>query len=720
RITYERIHPGFHRAKSMTPPITTKATAILDNLLRHDGGELAAEQLFLKAAIALSSAQRDTVFDDLTHSLVELLDVDIAMIGVHGTGAKKSIVEAIALSVDGKWVRDYRYDLTGTPCESVVGKGFKFYTDGVQRRFTDPDLKRMNIEGYAAVPLVGADGSSLGLITVMTHQSMQHRERVEAVLRLFSERAVVEIERARTESALKASEELYGSVFNAALDGIVMLTLDAEIVDVNPALLKMTGSRREELIGRNITDFEPDPAKAAAFYQEVRTNGKACSEGATTRKDGKPFYCEYRAVLVQFRGREHILEIVRDITERKDAEAQRAVLEEQLRRAQRMEAVGQLTGGIAHDFNNILTGLLGYVEIARDHSVQYQDDKLNRYLDRAQRSGARARELIQQMLTFSRGSRGRPRPVDLAQASRDMMALLESTLPSTVEVIKRLPERLPPTVLDPIHFEQVLLNLCINSRDAMNGAGTLTIELTERHCADCFCCASCQQPLDGRFVELAISDTGPGIPSEVQPRMFEPFFSTKEPGKGSGMGLAIVHGIVHEYGGHLVVKTAPGQGTTIRVLLPCDPEALSQAVASQAPATGTTYKPRLAGRVLCVDDNRDVGEFVRELLESWGLEVVSFDDARKALAEVLDHLDDFEFALLDQTMPQLAGLELAKTLMQRRGDLPVLLYTGYSDQINEDVVKAAGIRALIKKPLDIPHFRRLVDGILGSTSATNA
>lgn len=704
----------------MTPPITTRATAILTNLLRQDGGEsLAAEQLFLKAAIALSSAQRDTVFDDLTHSLVELLDVDAAMIGVHGTGAKQNVVEALALWVDGKWIRDYQYDLADSPCASVIGKKFKFYANGVHCRFKNPEIKRMNIEGYAAFPLIGTDGSSLGLIAVMTHQAMRHRERIEAVLRIFSERVVVEIERARIESALKASEELYGSVFNANIDGIVIMTLDGDIVDVNPALIKIGGWQRSELVGHNMTEFVPRPEKTAAFYAEVRAKGKACNEGASIRKDGTRLYSEYRATLVQFRGREHILEIVRDISDRKVAEEQRTTLEEQLRRAQRMEAIGQLTGGIAHDFNNILTGLLGYVEIAKEHTAQYDDKRLNRYLDRAQRSGARARELIQQMLTFSRGSRGQPRAVDLAQASRDMMALLESTLPSSVEVIKRFPSQIPPTVLDPIHFEQVLLNLCLNSRDAMNGVGTLTLELTERHCADCFCCASCQQPIDGSFVELAISDTGPGIPAEVQSRMFEPFFSTKDAGKGSGMGLAIVHGIVHEYGGHLVVKSDPGHGTTIRVLLPFDP-GVTQATATLTTTAGAGCKPQLKGRILCVDDNRDVGEFVNELLSSWGLEVTNFDDSRKALSDVGERLADFDLVLLDQTMPQLTGIELARELMRRRADLPVLLYTGYSDQINEDVVKAAGIRALIKKPLDIPHFRRLIEAVLTPLTATNA
>lgn len=703
----------------MTPPITTKATAILNNLLRLDERDTsAAEQLFLKAAIALSGAQRETVFDDLAHSLAELLEVDVAMIGVLGSGAGTGIVEALSLWVDGQWIRGYQYSVGGTPCETVIGKEFRFYAQGVQERFRDPDIKRFRIEGYAAFPLIGTDGVALGVIAVMTHARMLHAERVEALLRIFSDRVVVEIERARTESALKASEELYASVFNSALDGIALITTEGVIVDVNPALVRMSGYTREELLGRSVYEFVGNRAKTAEFYSSVSRDGKACSEGTTMRKDGTPCYCEYRATLVYFRGRPHYLQMVRDMTERKQAEDARNALEEQLRHAQRMEAIGQLTGGIAHDFNNILTGLLGYVEVAKEHAETLQDPKLTRYLDRAHRSGLRARNLVQQMLTFSRGQRGQPRPVDLAQITREMMALLESTLPSSIELSKNIPERVPLTVLDPIHFEQVLLNLVINSRDAMDGAGRLAIDLTERRCTDCFCCASCRLPIDGAFVELAITDSGPGIPPDVQQRMFEPFFSTKESGKGTGMGLAIVHGIVHEYGGHLVVKSEVGRGTTIRVLLPCDPAALSTPVPNPPACASRAARPPLAGRVLCVDDNPEVGEFMQELLEGWGLEVTRFEDSLAARTHFEAHPDDFDFVLLDQTMPGVTGLELATVLLAARPALPVLLYTGYSDQVNEQTVKAAGIRALIKKPLDIAHFRRQVESSLQNRVAT--
>ncbi len=703
----------------MTPPMVTKATALIANLMGRDDAR-SAEALYLKAAIALSSARRETVFEDLTQSLCELLEADGVMIGVHLHHGHGDEIHARTMLLDGRWLRDFDYELAGTPCREVLGKEFCYFGCGVSRRFSHPALKQFGIEGYAGFPLTSASGESLGLIAIMTHGPLPPRERVEAMLRLFSDRVVVEIERARTEEALKASEELYGAVFKSALDGILMLTVNGEIVDVNPALEKMSGYTREEVLGQRLQDFMPGGEAFDDFYREVLARGTACSEGESQRKDGTPFHCEFRATAVQFRGATHFLEIVRDITERKRAEEQHAALEDRLRQAQRMEVVGQLTGGIAHDFNNILTGLLGYVDMAEERAAEMHDERLHRYLERAGNAGARARELVQQMLTFSRGKRGSPRAVDLAAITRNTLSLLESTLPSSIVVDASLPASVPPTTIDPIHFEQILMNLCINARDAMDGSGHLRIELSQREYKECFCCASCGQAIDGRFVALSISDDGPGIAPEVQRRMFEPFYSTKEIGKGTGMGLAIVHGIVHDYGGHLTLITAPGAGTTIRALLPLE-QAPALEPASTSRGAALAAEPPLAGRVLLVDDDDDVAQYMRDLLECWGCTVTAFADGEAAAREFARDPAAWTLALLDQTMPQITGIELAKKLRALRADLPVVLYTGYSDVLTEDAVREAGIAALIKKPLDKRNFRCVLGSLMPvATAVTSA
>jgi len=697
--------------------MVTKATSLIANLMGRDDAR-SAEALYLKAAIALSSARRETVFEDLTQSLCDLLEADGALIGVHRHDTQGDGVHVRSFLLDGRWLRDFDYELGGTPCAEVLGKHFCYFGSGVSRRFSHPSLEQFAIEGYAGFPLTNASGESLGLIAIMTHGPLPARERVEAMLRLFSDRVVVEIERARTEEALKASEELYGAVFKSALDGILMLTVNGDIVDVNPALEKMSGYTREEMIGRRLQDVTPEGSERfEQFYREVFAHGTACSEVETRRKDGTPLHCEFRATVVQFRGATHFLEIVRDITERKRADEQRSALEDRLRQAQRMEVIGQLTGGIAHDFNNILTGLLGYVDMAEERAGDLGDDKLHRYLERAGSAGARARELVQQMLSFSRGKRGSPRAVDLAAITRNTLSLLESTLPSSVVVESTLPDDIPPTTIDPIHFEQILMNLCINARDAMDGSGRLRVELSLREYSECFCCASCKQAIDGRFVALSIGDEGPGIAAEVQRRMFEPFYSTKEIGKGTGMGLAIVHGIVHDYGGHLTVISAPGSGTTIRVLLPLK-QAEAAAPAEKTRGTVLACEPPLAGRVLLVDDDDDVAQYMRDLLEGWGLEVTAFAEGQAAAAAFERDPAAWQAAVLDQTMPGITGLELARRLRARREDFPVVLYTGYSDALTDDAVRAAGIAALVKKPLDKKNFRRVLEGLLGAAEAT--
>ncbi len=315
-------------------------------------------------------------------------------------------------------------------------------------------------------------------------------------------------------------------------------------------------------------------------------------------KDGSLHWDEVVMRPAVIAGQHRILAFTREITERKQAE-------QALRQAQKMEALGHLTGGIAHDFNNLLTTIMGYVVLAAEHPATATDAELAKYLEQAQVSSARARDLIQQMLTFSRGQRGRPRPVSLPPLIRRSVKLFGSSFPSTLDVETDLEREVPAVMLDPVHLDQILLNLCLNARDAMSGVGTVRVSVAPAQGGGRQCTA-CRQSAHGEFVELCVEDDGAGIAPEVVDRMFEPFFTTKEVGKGSGMGLASVHGIVHELGGHIVVETAPGSGSRFRVLLP----ALTAAVDDPGTDWGTRTRPapaRLRGHVLVVDDEQAVG-----------------------------------------------------------------------------------------------------------------
>jgi CheY-like chemotaxis protein len=366
-----------------------------------------------------------------------------------------------------------------------------------------------------------------------------------------------------------------------------------------------------------------------------------------------------------------------------------------------MEAIGHLTGGIAHDFNNILTGIMGYLTLASEREAANRDVKLARHLQQAQHGATRARELIQQMLAFSRAQRGKPRAVSLAPLAEEAVELLGPSLPATVELRTTLEQDLPAVMVDPVQVEQILLNLCINARDAMDGAGKIAVGVRLAANGAALRCTSCQRPADGRYVELAVSDTGPGIAPQVLERMFEPFFSTKEVGRGSGMGLAMVHGIVHEHGGHVVVETSLGKGATFRVLLPAL-EGGPEMAAAQSPGTerARPLRDALDGRVLLVDDEQLVGEFMAELLGGWGLEVTVRRDPVEGKRWLAEDPARVDLVLTDQTMPSMTGLELARCVAALRPGLPVILYSGYAENIGTEELAQSGVRALLAKPVE--------------------
>lgn len=398
--------------------------------------------------------------------------------------------------------------------------------------------------------------------------------------------------------------------------------------------------------------------------------------------------------------------------ERGRAEAALREREAQLRQAQKMEAIGHLAGGIAHDFNNILTSIMGYIALADERDAAAGDDKLAKYLRQANLSCQRARDLIQQILTFSRGRRSERQPTSLSRVVGESTNLLRSSLPATLDLVTELDADAPPAMLDPVQAEQVLLNLCINARDATAGSGTVRVAVRGVAAAGGMC-ASCRQRVHGDFVELGVADDGPGITPAVMERMFEPFFTTKEVGKGSGMGLSTVHGIVHEHGGHVLVESETGCGAVFRVLFPALERGTAEAGADAAGAVSRAGRvPLLRGQVLVVDDEAMVAEFMRDLLESWGLRVTVAANGAQARDLCAREPRRFDAVITDQTMPRITGLELARELKAASPDLPVILYTGYSDGLTEAEVKAAGALALVPKPAEPRALRTLLEAAL--------
>jgi len=523
-------------------------------------------------------------------------------------------------------------------------------------------------------------------------------------------------EQVEQENALRKSEDRLRSTIDAAMDCIIGIDIDGKVLEFNPAAEETFGYQKADVAGKNMAELIiPERYRAhhlAAMEQrQQQKDGNIAAkrmEVTAMRADGSEFPVELSIDVAQGVDGKMFIGYLRDITERKRAEEQRTRLEAQLRQSQKMEAIGHLSGGIAHDFNNILTGVMGYIVLASEISEQYQDEKIARYLQRALRSGQKARDLIQQMLTFSRGQRGEPKPLTLAPLVKESMKLLESTLPSSIEIDTDCDYASPLVNVDPLHIEQIIMNLCINARDAMNNAGRLGISVKTRHCSDCIC-ASCQQSIVGDFVELSVNDTGIGIEKDEITRIFEPFYSTKEVGKGSGMGLSTVHGIVHEYGGHIGLESSPGNGTTFRIFLPAIRQ-MSTGVTHQQEQSPTPVQLRkhLSGRVALVDDEVSVSEFMQDMLENWGMDAYTFNSSMEAKSFIEANPDAFDLIILDQTMPKLTGIELARHIIAGNPHVPMILYTGHSDEIRNSDIELLNIKAVVKKPIDVNEFYQLV------------
>ena len=645
---------------------------------------------------------------DRPHVLVVVRDLTERKRAEHALRASEEQYRAIFnASTDALvlWDADYRrvdvnaaYErLYGWTRDEVIGRAYEHPAYPAEYARQRLDLVRRALSGeacHAELEAIRKTGERIP--TEFRAIPFEHRGRphVLTIARDITERK-------RAEQALRSSEERYRAIFNASADALTLWNRQLQRVDVNPVHEKIFGYPREEVLGRAFEglDYPEDLVRERLDLVRRALEGEANRiETEAVRRDGRRIVIELRTVPYLHHGEPHVLQIARDITERRAAEREREALGDRLRQAQKMEAIGHLTGGIAHDFNNLLTSIMGYVALASEREAAAGDATLTRQLDRALASCVRARDLIQQMLTFSRGKRGEPRPVALGPLVRESVKLLRASFPAGVRIETDLDAAVPAVLADPVQVDQVLMNLAINARDAMGAGGRLSVALRGGGNAD-GTCASCRASVAGRFVELEVADSGPGIPPSVAERMFEPFFTTKEVGRGTGMGLATVHGIVHELGGHIVVDTAPGRGSRFRVMLPAlAPDTVAAPIAARE--EGATVRRHLNGRIAVVEDEASVAAFMRERLEQWGATVATYSSPRAALDALAADPRGCDAVLTDLSMPGFSGLELASRLRAAGVSVPIVLYTGYAEGVTQDAMRQAGIDRCLAKPIE--------------------
>ncbi len=475
-------------------------------------------------------------------------------------------------------------------------------------------------------------------------------------------------------------------------DGIVILDSRGKVREANQRFADMLGYTPEEVQHLHVWDWDSQWTREQLFQAiELIDDAGDFFETWHRRKDGTIYPVEISSNGSISTGEKLVFCVCRDITERRRMEEERSRLQAQLVHAQKMEAIGTLAGGIAHDFNNILGAVIGYAEMAGEECPP--GSVIARDIAMVLEASNRAAALVKQILAFSRQQESKRIHVAPGLIAEEVVRLLRPSLPSTIAISLRLTSS-RRVFADPCQLHQVLMNLATNAFHAMEQTGgrlEFLVEDVEFSEADLV-----MHPgvVPGPFVQLSVADTGPGIPSEIRDRIFDPYFTTKEVGKGTGMGLAIVDGVVRESGGFITCKSAPGRGAVFTVAMPAiECTAASNAKeAEAAPATG-------GGRILLIDDEELLVQLGQSMLERLGYEVTVHTSSLDALATFRNDPGRFDAVVTDQTMPGMTGLDLARRMLQIRPNLPVILCTGYSNLVNEVQAKAYGIRGFAMKPL---------------------
>ncbi len=490
------------------------------------------------------------------------------------------------------------------------------------------------------------------------------------------------------ERAIRESEERYRGLFEQSVDAIAILTKDGEVVQVNEAFLNLLGChKRNDCLGRGIQDFFSHGAHWEELSERIEREGSLQELAVKlVRSDGS----EIDTVQTMSPRRDHqgntvsYQIIIRDVTDSKR-------LERKLRQAQKMEALGTLAGGIAHDFNNLLQVIIGCTEIsmgALDKASQVRP-----YLHQSFCAAVRASELTKQILAFSRHKELEKAKIDVAPIFKETFKFLRSSLPSNIDMSLAVERGLGMIYADATQVHQVLMNLCTNAAHSMGDSGGVMAMKASNVEVDPENPELPAGAPGGTYVRLSVSDTGHGIPPEFRDRLFEPYFTSKEPGEGTGLGLAVVHGIVESHGGFITFESQVGSGTRFDVYFP------SVGLPDKEREPENSLLPTGTERVLCVDDDPVIARTYQEILEGLGYRVAAFTSGKEALWHFRADPTAYDLVITDMGMRDISGTQLSAELLRIRPHVPVLLCTGLGSNVPEDVARAMGVQGFLEKPV---------------------
>ena len=605
----------------------------------------------------------------------------------------------IAYEISAMW-------LTQTPIPILINNNFFFLAGNVIGMFACYSIEFYSRKDFIQARQLQAEKKKV------TDANRELEERVEertAQLTRTNEELRQEItERRRAQEALHESQKRYRDLFEQSRDPIFITSREGKLIDVNQAYLDLFGYTKSEIGNLKSQETYVNPDDRSRFQHEMEQTGSATDfEVKLRKKNGPEIDCLLTATvrkaedgaILGYQG------IMRDITEHKRAEEEKKKLEVQLARAQRMEAMGTLAGGVAHDFNNILAAIIGYVELSMLDIVT--DTKVKRNLKEVLRASKRATDLVNQILAFSRQSQNELKPVEITPIVKETLKLLRASLPTTIEIRHHVEPDTGTIEADPTQIHQVLMNLCTNAAHAIGEEGGL-LEVSVTPVAIDASAAPPNLDIDsGPYLKMSVRDTGRGMTSEVLERIFDPYFTTKEKGKGTGLGLAVVHGIIKSHKGGISVESEPGNGTCFHVYFP----RIEQEKELTDIETAQKF-PSGHERVLFVDDEQDLVQIAAQMLSHLGYEVTTRMSSNEALELFRVNPKRFDLVITDMTMPNMTGDMFSKELMKIRPDIPIILCTGFSERISEEKAKAIGIKEFVMKPLAMGDLAKRIRKVL--------
>ncbi len=576
-----------------------------------------------------------------------------------------------------------------------------------------PVMEQEGLRAVAFTPIT-FQGNTLAVLNLGSHSLDQFPEGSRSLFEAISAQFGQVLARLQAEAALRDSEERFRLAFQTSPDAISISHLESgEFVEVNDFYCRLSGYSRQELLGKNGLELNlwAEPSQRRELLQTLAQRGSVENvELSGLKKDGSVVSLLASACILQLYGAPHLLMISRDITERKQAEAERLDLERRLLHAQKLESLGVLAGGIAHDFNNLLLAMLGNLELAQEKLSA--GDRARLSVEQAIHAAQRAADLTRQLLAYSGRGQFIVHPLDLSRLVEENVHLFRAVLSKSTSLSLALHNPLPAVMADTAQLQQVVMNLLTNAAEALqDGKGEITLSTGVQDCipADLAHSRLDERPPAGRFVFLQVMDTGVGMDAEMLSRLFEPFFTTKVAGRG--LGMSAVLGIVRGHQGAIFVDSTPGCGTCVRVLFPACDAPVQEPGPSLAPAaarpTETAQKP-LKGCVLVVDDERIVRQVCTDLLEFFGFSVIAADDGQAGVDALQAHAGQVDLVLLDLSMPRLGGLEAFHLMREIAPQVPVVLSSGFDEKEALRQFAGEGLAGFIQKPYTMENLRSKV------------